>query len=46
VKVCQKCLEEIPEREEGYVYFHICKGKPKDFIIGEVVEEMKEIESS
>jgi hypothetical protein len=44
-KQCKRCFEEW-ETDPLYVYFHICKGSPKDFIVGEVVEEVKEIESS
>jgi hypothetical protein len=51
IKQCKTCFAEWEVATDGtgkpeYVYFHICKGKPKDFLIGEIVEEMKEIESS
>lgn len=45
-KQCKTCFVEWEaEIDPLYVYFHICKGAPKDFIVGEIVEEQKEIES-
>lgn len=47
---CKRCFNEWEisvdptTGKPEYVYFHICKGPPKDFIVGEIVEEVKEIE--
>lgn len=40
---CSRCFEEWIVDPE-YITFHVCKGKPKDFIVGEIVEDAKSIE--
>lgn len=43
---CKECLEEWIVDPE-FITFHVCKGplSKQDFIVGEIVEEQKEIES-
>lgn len=44
-KQCKTCFAEWEtETDPKYVYFHICKGSSEDFIVGELVEDVKEIE--